>query len=64
MLASRAEEARENLIRLLRKRFPAALTPDVVAAINAQPGLEMLHEWFDAALTAFSPEEFVGVLRR
>ena len=58
------KEARENLVRLLRRRFPAALTEDVLGAINAQPSLDMLHDWFEAAISAFSAEAFLAVLRR
>ena len=61
---ARLEEAREILLRILRKRFPGALTPDVLETINAQPSLEILHDWLDTALAAFSPEAFVAVLRR
>jgi hypothetical protein len=61
---ARIEEARENLVRVLRRRFPAVLTEDVTAAIAAQPSLDLLHDWFDAAITAFSADEFLAVLRR
>src|SRR5262249_56469144 len=61
---ARLEEAREILLRILRKRFPGGLTPDVLETINAQPSLEMLHDWLDTALAAFSPEAFLAVLRR
>jgi hypothetical protein len=58
------EEARENLLRVLRKRFPAAVTPEVTQSINAQPSLQILHDWFDAAITAFSQEAFMATLRQ
>ena len=61
---ARIEEARENLVRVLRRRFPVVLTDDVLGSINAQPSLPMLHDWFDAAITAFAPDEFLAVLRR
>jgi hypothetical protein len=58
------KEAREGVLRVLRRRFPAALTEDVLGAINAQPSLDMLHDWFDGALAAFSAEDFLAILRR
>ncbi len=61
---ARIEEARENLLRVLRRRFPGVLTDDVLRSINAQPSLNMLHDWFDAAISAFSPDDFLAVLRR
>ena len=61
---ARIEEARENLVRVLRRRFPVVLTDDVQGSINAKPSLKMLHDWFDAAISAFSPDEFLAVLRR
>jgi hypothetical protein len=61
---ARIEEARENLLRIVRRRFPTALTPEVVEVINTQPSLQILHDWFDTAIAAFSPEAFVAVLRR
>jgi hypothetical protein len=60
----RLEGARESILRVLRRRFPAALTEDVLGAINAQPSLDMLHGWLDGALAAFSAEEFLALLRR
>jgi hypothetical protein len=58
------KEAREYLLRVLRQRFPAALTEDVLGTINAQPSLDMLRDWFEGALAALSAEEFLAVLRR
>jgi hypothetical protein len=61
---ARLEEARGQLIRILQRRFPALLTDDVLGSINAQPSLDLLHDWTDASLAASFPEEFLGVLRR
>jgi hypothetical protein len=58
------EDAREYLVRVLRRRFPAALTEDLLATINAQPSLTLLRDWFDAAIAALSQDEFLAVLRR
>jgi hypothetical protein len=61
---AQVKEARENLLRILRRRFPSVLTEDVLGTVNAQSSLDLLHYWFDAALAVFSPEEFLAVLRR
>ncbi len=61
---ARLERAREDLQRVLRTRFPVALTPEVIATINEQPSLSVMDDWFEAALGAFSWEGFLAVLRR
>jgi hypothetical protein len=61
---TRLEEARENLFRILRRRFPSVVPEDVLAIVNAQLSLDILHDWIDAALAVFSPDEFLAVLRR
>ncbi len=58
------DAAREFLVRLLERKFPGQVLPEVIGTINAQPSLNMLHDWFDAAVSAVSPEEFLAVLRR
>ncbi len=58
------EKGREYLLRVLRRRFPTVLTDDVRKAINEQPSLELLDDWFEAALSAFSAEDFLATLRR
>ncbi len=58
------KEARAILIRILRQRFPSVLTEGVQASINAQPSLDFLHDWIESALSAFTPEAFLAVLRR
>jgi hypothetical protein len=56
---------RSTLLRLVRLRFPAILTPDVERAIADQPSLPLMKTWLDAA---FDPnataESFLAVLRR
>ncbi len=56
--------AREYVLRALRLRFPDAVPPEVVETINAQPSAQLLREWFDAAMTAATLEDFLAVLRR
>jgi hypothetical protein len=58
------QKGREWLLRLVRVRFPGALTPDVVATINAQPSLPLLETWLEAAGRAATYEDFVAVLRQ
>jgi hypothetical protein len=55
---------REALVRVIKGRFPAAVTPDVEFAIAHQPSLTLLREWLDAAGTAHTADDFLAVLRR
>ena len=58
------ETLRDALIRVLNRRFPGAVTPEVVATINSQPDLAMLGEWLDEAASVLTFADFVAVLRR
>ena len=60
----RIEDAREKLVRLLKGRLPTAVSIDVLNAINAQPSLDLLNDWFEVAMSATSAEEFIAALRR
>lgn len=60
----RLEERRQNLLRLLEKRFPGAVPAEVAGLIAAQDSLEVLAEWFDAAAGAYTLQQFLDVLRR
>jgi hypothetical protein len=56
---------REDLLRLVRLRFPAIITPDVERAIADQPSLTLMKTWLDAAFDpTATPESFLAVLRR
>lgn len=57
-------ELRKSLLRAIRFRFPAILTPDVERAIADQPNLDLLREWDEAIFTVNTAEEFLAVLRR
>jgi hypothetical protein len=57
-------ERRLALLELLEGRFPGVVPPEVVKLINEQESLELLDDWFRAALRAFSFEQFLAVLRR
>jgi hypothetical protein len=56
---------RDDLLRLVRLRFPALVTPDLERAIADQPSLALMKTWLAAALEpAATPESFLAVLRR
>jgi hypothetical protein len=55
---------RESLIEVLQARFPTEVTPEVIASINQQPSLPLLHSWFKSALTIRTYEDFLAVLRQ
>ena len=55
---------REDLIRVLERRFPGSVPPEVVETINAQPSVPMLRQWLDEAVTASTIDDFRAVLRR
>jgi len=61
---AKLEDARAFLVRALRRRFGEALPSEVLETINAQPSTQMLEDWFDAALSVTSLQDFVAVLRR
>jgi hypothetical protein len=55
---------RQVLLELLEGRFPGAVPDDVVRLIQHQEGLELLHDWFKAAVRAYSFEQFLAVLKK
>lgn len=55
---------RQNLIDLLEGRFPGAVPNDVVQVIQRQESLDVLHDWFKAAVRAFSFDQFLAVLKK
>jgi hypothetical protein len=55
---------REWLLRYLKVRFPADLTPEVIDTVNQQPNMTLLSSWYQAAIEAKSYDEFLTVLRR
>lgn len=57
-------DGRRFILRTLRNRFGDAIPGDVQETIDTQPSLEMLDEWFDAAITVGSLQDFIAVLRR
>jgi hypothetical protein len=55
---------RENLLQLAQGRFPGSIPTEVVDLINRQDSQELLDEWFRAAISAASAEQFLSALRR
>jgi hypothetical protein len=58
------EQGREWLVDCLQTRFPADVTPEVIATINQQPSVSLLRAWYKAALVSGSYAEFLAVLRQ
>lgn len=55
---------RRVLLLTAKERFPDPLPEAMGALINNQGSIELLNDWFRAALRAKSLEEFLAVLRR
>jgi hypothetical protein len=58
------EQSRQNLLELLEGRFPGLIPVEVVKLINEQESLDLLADWFRAAVRAFTFEHFLAVLKR
>ena len=59
----RAEGGAESLLRLLGRRFSAPVPPDLATTIRASKDTTQLDQWFDAAITAASLEDFRRLAR-
>jgi hypothetical protein len=57
-------DRRQSLLELLQERFPGLVPAEVVKLINEQESLELLVNWFRAAIHAFTFQDFLAVLRR
>jgi hypothetical protein len=57
-------ERRQNLLKLLAKRFPGTVPDDVVRLVNEQESLDVLGHWFDAAAEAYTFQQFMDVLKQ
>lgn len=62
--AERIENHRNFLRRVLERRFGSPIAPEILAVIKAQPSAPLLLDWFDAAVSATSIEDFLAVVRR
>ena len=59
------DSKREDLVLVIRLRFPAILTPDVEQAIADQPSLPVMKAWHAAACNpATTAESFLGIVRQ
>jgi hypothetical protein len=58
------EERQQNLLMLLNTRFPGAVPAEVERLIKEQESLDLLGDWFRAALSAYSFQQFMDVLKR
>ena len=58
------ETQRQNLLKLLNKRFPGLVPDEVVRLVNEQESLDLLGDWFDAAAGAYTFQQFMDVLKR
>jgi hypothetical protein len=59
------ERQRQNLLELLEGHFPGAVPSDVVQLIQQQDSLELLHDWFKAAVRPSTTlEHFLAVLKK
>jgi hypothetical protein len=60
----RLAERRQKLIQLLEGRFPGVVPNEVVQLIETQESMGLLDDWFNAAVRAFTLEQFLAVLKR
>jgi hypothetical protein len=58
VLEWQAVTQRANLVRLLEKHCKAPVPPDLAEAIQATQDMNLLSRWFDAALDAYSFDDF------
>ncbi|HKI33380.1 MAG TPA: hypothetical protein VKA46_16115 [Gemmataceae bacterium] len=56
--------SRKRLLQLAQGRFPGAIPTEVVDLIGRQDSEEMLEDWFLAAVSAPSAEQFLSIIRR
>jgi hypothetical protein len=58
------EQRREDLLRLLERRFPGQIPEEVRRVLEHQDSMPILQDWFDEAAVAGSMDAFHTVLRR
>ena len=58
------KQSRRKLLKLLERRFPGALNNDLRELIQHQDSLELLDEWFDAAMPESPFEYFLDVIKQ
>ncbi len=57
-------ERRQRLLQTLKTRFPNSVPDEVVRLINEQDSLDLLQDWFGAALQVYTFDQFMDVLKR
>src|SRR5262252_9042713 len=60
---ARRETRREDLLRVLRARFPGPLPEELLRAIQSESDGAKLSHWFDEALQCASLEQFESRLK-
>jgi hypothetical protein len=58
------KDRRQLLLEALEGRFPGAAPSDVVRLIQQQDSLDVLHDWFKAAIRVSTFEQFLDVLKK
>jgi hypothetical protein len=56
--------SRRMLLGLLQARFPNQVSAEDADTVNQQDSLELLDEWFQAAVRAYTFSQFVEFLRQ
>ncbi len=55
---------RDDLLMTLKERFSTPIPEEIGELINGQSSIDLLRDWFRAALRAQSLEDFVAVLKQ
>ncbi len=58
------KERRQKLLRLLQRKFPGLVPEEVSHLVGRQESLPVLDDWFDAAISAATIQDFLAALRR
>jgi len=61
---ARLDTVRTFLQRCLKRKFGDSVPHEITNLINQQNSVEMLTDWFDAALHAQTFQDFIAVLRQ
>ncbi len=59
----KAEERTEGILEILERRFPPGASPELTMAIRANKDLTTLRQWWNAAWTVASIDEFFKLVR-
>jgi hypothetical protein len=61
---ARIQVTRRHLLLVSQGRFPGAIPTEVLDLIDKQEREDTLEEWYQAAVSAPSAEQFLAVVRR